>query len=78
MANLPSGDTTHVTADDLLSAQLAGTEIEVEFTTDVLGDILYTGMAYIDNFDLGAETGTSVKVSISFKGNGNLSKTIID
>jgi len=78
LANLPSGDTTHVTADDLLSAQLAGTEIEVEFTTDVLGDILYTGMAYIDNFDLGAETGTSVKVSISFKGNGNLAKTILD
>jgi hypothetical protein len=60
LANLPSGDTTHATADTLLDAQLAGTEVDVEFTTDVTGDFIYTGKA-ISNFDLGAETGTSVK-----------------
>jgi hypothetical protein len=72
LANLPSGDTTHATADTLLDAQLAGTEVDVEFTTDVTGDFIYTGKAFISNFDLGAETGTSVKVSISFTGNGNI------
>jgi len=77
LSNLPSGDTTHVTADTLLDAQLAGTEIDVEFTTDVTGDFIYTGKAFIDNYDLGAETGTSVKVSISFKGNGNLEKDVV-
>jgi hypothetical protein len=56
----------------LLDAQLAGTEVDVEFTTDVTGDFIYTGKAFISNFDLGAETGTSVKVSISFTGNGNI------
>jgi hypothetical protein len=39
LANLPSGDTTHATADTLLDAQLAGTEVDVEFTTDVTGDL---------------------------------------
>jgi hypothetical protein len=29
LANLPSGDTTHATADTLLDAQLAGTEVDV-------------------------------------------------
>ena len=52
-------------------------ESNVEFTTDVTGDFIYTGKAFIDNFDLGAETGTSVKVSISFKGNGNLTKATV-
>jgi hypothetical protein len=51
---------------------IAGTEVDVEFTTDVTGDFIYTGKAFISNFDLGAETGTSVKVSISFTGNGNI------
>jgi hypothetical protein len=46
LANLPSGDTTHATADTLLDAQLAGTEVDVEFTTDVTGDFIYTGKAY--------------------------------
>jgi hypothetical protein len=76
LANLPSGDTTH-TADTLLDAQLAGTEVDVEFTTDVTGDFIYTGKAFISNFDLGAETGTSVKVSISFTGNGNITKQTV-
>jgi hypothetical protein len=71
LANLPSGDTTHATADTLLDAQLAGTEVDVEFTTDVTGDFIYTGKAFISNFDLGARN-TSVKVSISFTGNGNI------
>lgn len=77
LSNLPVGDTDHVTADTLLDAQLAGTEIDVEFTTDVTGDFIYTGKAYIDNFDIGAETGSSAKVSISFKGNGNITKEIL-
>lgn len=77
LSNLPAGDTTHATADTLLTAQLAGTEIDIEFTTDVTGDFIYTGKAFIDNFDLGSETGTSVKVSISFKGNGNLTKATV-
>jgi hypothetical protein len=70
-------DTTHATADTLLDAQLAGTEVDVEFTTDVTGDFIYTGKAFISNFDLGAETGTSVKVSISFTGNGNITKQTV-
>jgi len=78
LANLPSGsESTHCTADTLLDAQLAGTEIDVEFSTSLTGDFIYTGKAYIDNYDLGAETGNSVKVSISFKGNGNLVKEFI-
>ncbi|MGQ7945009.1 phage tail tube protein [Flavobacterium sp. WC2509] len=77
LANLPTGDTTHVTFDDILAKKLAGTEIDVEFTTDAIGDILYTGKAYIENASITADTGSSTKVSISFKGNGNLTQDVV-
>lgn len=77
LSNLPSGNATHCTADTLLDAQLAGTEIDIEFSTNITGDFIYTGKAFIENYSLGAETGTSVKVSISFKGNGNLTKEVV-
>jgi len=77
MSNLPSGDTTHVTFDTILAAKLAGTEIDVEFTTDATGDIIYTGKAYIENASITANVGESVKVSIGFKGNGDLNQDIV-
>lgn len=77
LSNLPAGDTTHVTYDDILALQLAGTEIDVEFTTDVTGDIIYTGKAFIESSDITADTGTSVKVSVSFKGNGNITQDTV-
>lgn len=77
VANLPSGDTDHVTYDLLLDAQLAGTEIDVEFTTDATGDFIYTGKAYIENSDITADVGSSVKCTISIKGNGNVTKAIV-
>jgi hypothetical protein len=75
LANLPSGDTTHATADTLLDAQLAGTEVDV--SSQLMLQVILSGKAFISNFDLGAETGTSVKVSISFTGNGNITKQTV-
>lgn len=77
LANLPAGDTTHVTFDTLLAAKLAGTEIDVEFTTSVTGDIVYTGKAYIENASITADTDSAVKVSISIKGNGDLEQDTV-
>jgi hypothetical protein len=70
LATFLSGDTPH----DHYLAQLAGTEL-MWFTTDVTGDFIYTGKAFISNFDL--ELDTSVKVSISFTGNGNITKQTV-
>lgn len=77
LANLPAGDTTHVTFDTLLTAKLAGQEIDVDFTTSVTGDIVYSGKCYIENAEITADTGVAVKVSISFKGNGNLTRAVV-
>ncbi|QGK72846.1 phage tail tube protein [Flavobacterium sp. SLB02] len=77
LANLPTGDLTHVTFDDILKLKLAGTQIDVEFTTDATGDIVYTGKAYIENASITADVGSSAKVSISIKGNGNLNQDTV-
>ena len=76
-ATLPSGDTDHVTADTLISQQLAGTEVAVQFTTAQTGDFVFSGNAYFESVKIDAQTGTSVKVSFSFKGNGNLTADVV-
>ncbi|SHG27661.1 hypothetical protein [Flavobacterium johnsoniae] len=77
LSNLPTGDLEHVTYDDILNIQRTGTQIDVEFTTDVTGDIIYTGKAYIENSGITATVGESVKVTVSFKGNGDLEQDTI-
>jgi hypothetical protein len=72
-----SGDTTHVGADQLIALQLANTEFGVDFTTGTTGDFVFSGSAYLENVKVTADTGTSVKVSFSFKGNGNLTQDVV-
>lgn len=62
---------------DLIDLQLAGAQIAVEFTTGVIGDFILTGNVYIESTDITAETGNSVTGSFSFKGNGDLTKSVV-
>lgn len=77
LSNLPVGNTANVTADDLLEKLLAGTEVDVDFTTDETGDVIYSGKVYIENFEVTAENEASAKVTISFRGNGNLDRAVV-
>ncbi|WP_268846457.1 phage tail tube protein [Flavobacterium aestivum] len=77
LANLPTGDTTHVSFNDILTKKLSGAQIDIEFTTDKTGDVIYSGKAYIESASITADVGSSAKVSISFKGNGNLNQAIV-
>jgi len=70
-ANKPVGS-TQVDFNELVVMQLAGTEIDVEFTTGEVGDTIYSGKAFIESADVTAEVGSMANGSFSFKGNGNL------
>ncbi len=76
VANKPLGS-TQKDFMDIVALQLAGTEIDIEFTDDVSGDFILSGKAYIESSDITAEVGNSVTGSFSFKGNGNLAKTVV-
>lgn len=62
---------------DLVGLQLAGTEIDVEFTTGTTGDFILSGKVYIESSSISAEVGNSVTGDFSFKGNGDLTKDVV-
>lgn len=76
VADKPAG-TTQTDFMELLTLQLAGTEIEVEFTTGTEGDFILSGKVYIESTSISAETEGSVSGDFSFKGNGDLTKAVV-
>ncbi|KQS45913.1 hypothetical protein ASG38_14990 [Flavobacterium sp. Leaf359] len=77
VADKPASSTTQSDFMDILSLQLAGTEIDIEFTTDTAGDFVLSGKVYVESCNITAEVGNSVSGDFSFKGNGNLTKGIV-
>ena len=63
--------------DSLLAALIAGTEVTIDFTTDVSGDTEYTGTALVTKFDVDAGVEEDSKVSYSFKGTGAPTKQVV-
>lgn len=63
---------------ELLTEQLAGREIDVEFTRGTAGDFVLSGKVYIESCSINAETANSVSGDFSFKGNGDLTKSIVE
>lgn len=76
VANKPAASTTHSDVADIVDFLLAGTELDVEFTTDVTGDFVYAGKALVQNAKITAQVENVATGSFSFKGNGDLTKTI--
>jgi hypothetical protein len=55
----------------LLNKHKAGTEIDVQFTTDVAGDILISGSAFIESISISAPTAGFATAECSMKGSGD-------
>ncbi len=72
VATLDVGNTTHVTSDQLIALQLAGTAVTWEFASAEVGTILYSGTAYITQSDITAATGSIANTSFSFTGSGDI------
>lgn len=51
--------------------------VQVQFTTDEAGDIVFTGNAYVETFDIAANNGETVTGSFSFKGDESLSLGVV-
>lgn len=76
-ADKPAG-ATQVDAGDLILLQLSGHEIDVEFTTEITGDRIFSGKVYIENSGVNAEVGSSATSDFSFKGNGDLTLSVVE
>jgi len=55
----------------ILDAFQAGNTVSVEFTTDVEGDIVISGDAYIESCNITAPVGGSATYDASFSGDGD-------
>ena len=75
VANKPVSS-TQSDALDIVAYQLAGTEIDVEFATSVVGDFVLAGKVLVQNAKITAQVDNVATGSFTFKGNGNLTKTI--
>lgn len=68
---------THVGFGELIALQLQGAEIDVEFTTGEVGDVVFSGKAFIESCTVNAEVGNSAQGDFSFSGNGDLTKATV-
>lgn len=55
----------------LLNKHKAGTQVAIEFTTGVTGDIIISGNAYIESINFAAPTSGFATGDASFKGSGD-------
>ena len=56
----------------LYAAHVAKTLVTVQFSTDVTGDVVFSGSVYIEKFTLDSTHEEEVKGDFSFKGDGAL------
>ena len=69
--------TANYTYDELLTAWINGTELDVFFKTATLTDTTLTGKAYIESKPVKSDDQTIATCDISLKGTGVLSKGVV-
>lgn len=61
----------------MLNKHKAGTEVDIEFTTGVAGDLIITGVAYIESVNFTAPTSGFATGDASFKGSGDYTVGVV-
>ena len=79
---VPGSTATYVSTSELNALAIARTAVSVKFTTvnnstvdgvtPVVGDVVYSGSAFIESVDMTADMENPVTYSVSFKGTGPL------
>jgi len=79
---VPGTVATYVSTSELNALAIARTAVSVKFTTvnnstvdgvtPIVGDVVYSGSAFIESVDLTADMENPVTYSVSFKGTGPL------
>jgi hypothetical protein len=70
-ANIPAASITQIGTKELLDKYQAGVEVAVQFTTNIIGDVIISGMAFIEGINISSPTSGVATGDSSFKGNGD-------
>jgi hypothetical protein len=76
VANIPTASTTQIGTKQILDTYQAGTEVEVQFSTEIVGDVIITGQSFIESINMSAPTNGVATGDASFKGNGDFETTV--
>jgi len=76
VANKPDASTTQIGTKEILDTYQAGSEVEVQFTTDIAGDVIVTGNTFIEGLNMTAGTNGVATGDASFKGNGDFETSL--
>jgi hypothetical protein len=76
VANIPTASTTQIATKQILDTYQAGTEVEVAFSTEIVGDVVITGQSFIESINMSAPTNGVATGDASFKGNGDFETTV--
>ena len=76
VANKPTASTTQIGTKEILDTYQAGTEVEVQFSTEIVGDVIITGQSFIESLNMSAPTNGVATGDASFKGNGDFVTTV--
>lgn len=76
VANIPTASTTQIGTKQILDIYQAGTEVEVQFSTEIVGDVIITGQSFIESINMSAPTNGVSTGDASFKGNGDFETTV--
>lgn len=76
VANIPTGSATKIATKQILDLYQAGTQVQVQFTTQIAGDVIITGQSFIESMNMSAPTNGVATGDASFKGNGDFVTTI--
>jgi predicted secreted protein len=69
---------THHSFKDVVRTFLNKVPVDIQYTTAETGDWVFSGSAYITQFDISAQTAGAATGSFSFTGNGDLTLDDID
>jgi hypothetical protein len=61
----------------LYDAHKAKTLVTIEFTTDVVGDVVFSGSAYVGTFNIDSQVEAEVTGDFSFEGDGELTIALV-
>ena len=76
VANIPTGSATKIATKQILDLYQAGTQVQVQFTTQIAGDVIITGQSFIESMNMSAPTNGVATGDASFKGNGDFVTTV--
>jgi len=76
VANIPTASATQIGTKEVLDIYQAGTEVEVQFSTNIVGDVVITGNSFIESINMSAPTNGVATGDASFKGNGDFVTTV--